>query len=444
MSLAERFDRHLAKMNLPPGPALVAVSGGSDSIALLDLLTHSRVAASLELHVAHLDHGISPDSATAADQVRALSERYTLPFRLGRLELGSGATETAARAARYAWLHRQADELAAELIITAHHRDDQVETVLMRILNGSGPAGLAGMAPRAGRIARPLLPFGREELNHHVHSRGLTPWDDPANRDLRHLRVWIRVELLPALRERIPEVDRRLLSLARQAAAERQAWEELLEHSPALEFRSEHDGVSVAASPLQGYHSGAVRALLGALGRRAGCLVGPMRATRIERLLAGGRSGAIVQLGQGCAVELSFGRLRLFREGRKEGGHLGWEPLSIQGETGNLMAGDWHLSWSEENAPDRLERNASWSWFAPGNYRVRPWQPGDRVRPIGGKGRRLVVRCMQDARIARHERSSWPVVEAGETIVWIPGVCRSAEHLPAPGTPALRIDAHHR
>ncbi|HEV8599097.1 MAG TPA: tRNA lysidine(34) synthetase TilS [Gemmatimonadales bacterium] len=439
MTLAARFDHHLASLALPAGPAVVAVSGGADSLALLDLLTRSAAARVLTLHVAHADHGIHPESARVADQVRAGAARYGLPIHVTRLALGGAASETAARSARYAWLEQLADELAAELIFTAHHQDDQVETILMRVLRGSGPAGLAGIAPRRGRLVRPLLPFRRAELAAHVHAVGLEAWQDPANADLRQERAWVRGELLPLLRSRLPAVERRILGLGRQAARQRTAWDTVLERLPDLDLQPSCEGVSVAASPLHGYDSSAREALLGALGRRVGCLIGPARAAQVERLLKGGRSGAVAELGNGCAAELSFGRLRLFR---RPAHPLPWEPAVIAGDAGNLVAAGWRISWRQEPAPELLERNPAASWFTPGAYSVRPWRAGDRIRPLGASGRRLVVRCMQDARIARSRRASWPVIEAAGTIVWVPGACRSAERIPAAATPALRIDAH--
>lgn len=439
MRLEERFDRHLTAMALPPGVALVAVSGGNDSVALLDLLVRSQAAKSLVLHVAHADHGIHPESAQVAEQVRVLASRYALPFHLRRLELGPGATETVARAARYAWLDEVATELSAELIFTAHQQNDQVETILMRALKGSGPAGLAGMASRRGNLVRPLLPFRREELASHVHSLGLLAWDDPANQDVRQERSWIRQAVLPMLRQRLPTVDRKLLELGRQAATQRAGWNAILERLPGFDLQPECGGVSVAASPLHGYDSSAQRALLGALGRRAGCHIGPARAARIQRLLNGGRSGAIVELGNGYAAELSFGRLRLFRGSAQP---LPWDSAVLAGDEGALAAGDWRLVWRMEPAPERLERNPVSSWFPRGSYLVRTWREGDRIRPLGALGRRLVVRCMQDARIARSQRAAWPVIELGGTLVWVPGVCRSAEAIPIPHAQALRIDAH--
>jgi len=436
--LEARFDRHLAELGLPAGPALVAVSGGADSLALLALLVRSPAAGELSLHVAHADHGIHPDSAAVSHAVSRVADEYGLPFHSTRLGLPPDASETAARAARYDWLLALADRLDAPLVFTAHHRDDQVETIFMRVLKGSGPAGLAGIPARRDRLVRPLLPFRHDELADYLRGLGREWWEDSANADVRHERAWLRTEVLPLLRQRVPDVDRRLLALGRQAAADRAGWDALLGQIPGLELQAGMDGVSVAATPLRGYDSAILRALLGALGRRAGCLVGPARAARIERLLATGRSGAVAELGAGFAAELSFGRLRLFREA---GHRPQWGPTALESTSGALDLGPWRISWHEEPAPDRLERKQSTSWFADGHYTIRPWRAGDRIRPLGGAGRRLVVRCMQDAKIPRSRRVGWPIFEAEGEIVWVPGVCRSADRIPAPGAPARRIDA---
>lgn len=437
MTLESRFDRQLAKLALPAGPALVAVSGGADSLALLALLVRSPAAGELALQVAHADHGLSPESAAVAEAVEAVAREYQLPFLVTRLALSRGTSETAARAARYAWLLSEADRLDA-LLFTAHHRDDQVETILMRVLKGSGPAGLAGIPPRRERLVRPLLGFRHEELTDYLRGLGRTWWEDPANAELRHERSWLRTEILPLLRRRFPELDQRLLSLGRQAAADRAGWDALLAQIPGLDMQSAADGVSVAATPLRGYDSAILRALLGALGRRAGCLIGPARAARIERLLARGRSGAVAELGAGFAAELTFGRLRLFRD---PGHRPQWGGTPLGGPEGSLQLGPWRISWREAAAPERLERTASSSWLAEGSYTVRPWRAGDRIRPLGGTGRRLVVRCMQDAKVPRSQRVGWPVIEASGEVVWVPGVCRSAVGIPGPGARARRIDA---
>src|SRR2546427_4482737 len=163
-SLLDRFREHLQRARLltRPGTAIVAVSGGPDSVALLDLLHAVAAERGLALVVAHADHGMRADSRLVGQAVRELATRYRLPFELGELHLGPEATETVARRARYAWLRELQRRRAARYLVTAHHQDDQVETVLLRVLRGSAPAGLAGIPARArGGLFRPLLAFTR-------------------------------------------------------------------------------------------------------------------------------------------------------------------------------------------------------------------------------------------------------------------------------------------
>ncbi|MGH7645086.1 MAG: tRNA lysidine(34) synthetase TilS, partial [Gemmatimonadales bacterium] len=159
-TLVDRLRAHVGRTGQfrDPGTAIVAVSGGPDSVALLDLL-HEAALPGIGLVVAHADHGIQPGSAAVAEQVGRLAASYGLPFELGRLALGPGASETVARRARYAWLRDVQRRRGVRYLVTAHHRDDQVETVLLRVLRGSGLAGLAGIPARArGGLVRPLLP----------------------------------------------------------------------------------------------------------------------------------------------------------------------------------------------------------------------------------------------------------------------------------------------
>src|SRR5207245_6678100 len=122
----------------------------------------------------------------------------------GELGLGPGTSETVARRARYAWLRAVQARRRARYRVSAHHGDDQVETVLLRVLRGSAPAGLAGMPARTrGGLVRPLLPFTHAELAAYTAERGLPVHDDPANRDSVHLRSWIRGTLLPLLVQRL-------------------------------------------------------------------------------------------------------------------------------------------------------------------------------------------------------------------------------------------------
>ncbi|HEX6107582.1 MAG TPA: tRNA lysidine(34) synthetase TilS [Gemmatimonadales bacterium] len=439
MDLLHRFRAHLASLALPPGRALVGVSGGPDSMALLELLARSVDVHRQELIVAHADHGIHPRSTEVSLRVREAAEARGLASEVTALGLGAAAGETIARAARHAWLARTADRLDAHLVFLGHHGDDQAETVLMRALEGSGPAGLAGMPAVAGRLVRPLLPFSRTELAEFAHREALPVWIDPANTDSRHLRSWIRCDLLPVLRRRLPDVDRRLRRLAGAAARQRAAWDAALTQLPELDVRREEDAISVAGAPLQGYDSALSEALVMAAARRIGCPVGPVRAARILRLVAEGRSGAETPLGAGWRAELAFGRLRLARVA-----DVGEDPpWVLEQASGERLWGRWRLRWRPDTAPERQERAAFVAWFSPAPLEVRAWRPGDRVRPLAGRGRRLVVRCFQDRRVSRRHRMAWPVLARQEAVVWVPGVCRSDALLPAWGTEAVRVDAEY-
>jgi tRNA(Ile)-lysidine synthase len=438
MELSDQFRAHLASLALPDGPAVVAVSGGLDSIVLLDLL-HRTEGTTRELAVAHADHGIHPHSASVAQSVASFAGGLGLRCEVERLRLGPAAGETSAREARYRWLFALLDRFGASLLFTAHHADDQVETVLMRALEGSGPAGLAGMRAVNGVLVRPLLRFRRRDLASYARARGLPVWVDPANSDPTHLRSWLRCDLLPAIRKRLPHVDERLRRLGAQAARERAALDAVLDLLPALDPQAEEGGISVAAAPVAAYDSALAQTVLIAAARRAGFPVGPKRAARAWRLAVAGAGGREVPLGGGWRAELSFGRLRIVRSGTEQAAGV----LPLEGRRGEGIWGAWRVSWRRDTAPERQDRASHTAWFSADGLVVRSWLPGDKVRPLAGVGRRLVVRCFQDARVPRRSRAAWPVFAAPDVVVWIPGVCRSDALLPPAGVEALRVDVEH-
>ncbi len=440
MRVLDRFAEHLASLRLGAGRVLVAVSGGSDSVVLLDLLLQCREHHKLELIVAHIDHGIQPESALVAHEVEALARGHGLRFVTTRLELGAAASETRARAARYRWLRASRRRLGARWILTAHHADDQRETVLMRVLRGSGPAGLAGMPTRERGVARPLLAFSRGTLQRYGRRRGLRWWNDPANQDPRHLRSWIRSALLPDLAERLPDIGRRLGDLRRHAARDRRAWDEALWCWPGLDAAAEQGICSVVWPVLLDLPGTLAARLAESLGRAAGAPAGATRVRRALGALAFAQSGATADLSNGWRFELAFGRLRVVRPA----GRLAGTPQLLAAPEGQTSFGPWRIRWTSERAPALQSRDGHTAWFIPETLALRPWKPGDRLAPLGGTGHRLAVRCFQDARVPRSARLSWPLIEGAGSLAWIPGVCRSAVLLPAEGAAAIRIDVEPR
>jgi tRNA(Ile)-lysidine synthase len=434
VSLEQHAADELKRLITPGATCLVAVSGGPDSLALLDLLHRSATGDSYTVVVGHVDHGIHPESAWVAEQVAAAAGSRNLPFHLRHLGLGAGTSETRARVARRAALVELAAEASASAIVLAHHADDQAETVLLRLLGGSGPAGLAGMAPRHGVWVRPLLQVRRDTLRRYLASRGLSEWTDPANSDPRHLRSWLRVAIIPGLRDRLPDIVDRLNRAGRQAAEARRAWGQVPELLSGLDVRAMRRGISVAAPVLQGYRSPLRHAVLAALGRRIGVLLGARRLAALDQLIEG-QSGGVVTLAKAIRAELAFGRLTLSVVDERVP-----DPVAlVAGRT--VVLGDAQLAVANECAGATVR--AGWSTaLVPGNYIARTWRPGDRIRPLSGAGSRAVSVLFREARVSPLRRRTWPVVVTGDdaTIVWVPGICRADVAVPAEEDEAWRVE----
>lgn len=189
---------------LPKGTTvLVACSGGTDSLALAAATAFEAPKLGLRAGAVVVDHGLQPDSAhvaeTAAEQCKTLGLE---PVQVRAVEVGTdGGPEGAARTARYDALRDAADELSADVVLLAHTRDDQAETVLLGLGRGSGARSLAGMAPAVGRLRRPFLEVPRATTAAACIASGLRPWHDPHNDDPQYRRVRVRHEVLPVLEE---------------------------------------------------------------------------------------------------------------------------------------------------------------------------------------------------------------------------------------------------
>lgn len=182
-------------VNLKPGKYVVAVSGGVDSVVLLDLL---RRQPGLELVVAHFDHGMRPDSARDRQFVQGLAGQLGLPYVYNEGRLGQGASEAAARAARYKFLRQVKAEVGADAIITAHHQDDVLETAIINLIRGTGRLGLSSLGETAA-IKRPLLSVPKSDILAYAKSHRLKWCEDSTNREERYLRNYVRQQVVTKL-----------------------------------------------------------------------------------------------------------------------------------------------------------------------------------------------------------------------------------------------------
>ena len=180
-------------MNIPKGRYVVAVSGGVDSVVLLDMLAGEP---ELELVVAHFDHGIREDSSEDAKFVASLAKKYNLPFESERTELGLGASEAEAREARYRFLKRVQEKYHAVAIITAHHQDDLLETSIINMLRGTGHRGLHSLKNHE-HLMRPLLHLNKVDVYEYAKNNSLKWREDSTNQDTNYLRNKVRLEVVP-------------------------------------------------------------------------------------------------------------------------------------------------------------------------------------------------------------------------------------------------------
>ncbi|MDZ4248279.1 MAG: tRNA lysidine(34) synthetase TilS [Patescibacteria group bacterium] len=186
---------------------VVAVSGGVDSVVLLDLLNELRPEFGLNLVVAHADHGLRRGSAKDAAFVESLAHGLGLPFVSARLDLNPGGNvEERAREARYHWLESVRQKRQADFIVTAHQADDQVETLFLHLARGTGMQGLSGMRTLSGKLLRPLLATPRSHLARYARRRKLKFRRDPTNRNVKYARNRIRHQVIRSLRKINPQL----------------------------------------------------------------------------------------------------------------------------------------------------------------------------------------------------------------------------------------------
>lgn len=422
-TISHRFRQHVAASLRGEGPVVLAISGGVDSMALLDAAAATVPAD--RLRVATFDHGTGAAATRAADLVRERAAALGLRCTSARATAVLRG-EAAFRAARWRFLRSVAGKYGAR-VATAHTADDQAETVLMRILRGAGARGIAGLYA-SGSVLRPLLELGRRDVLRYARARRLDWVDDPSNASLEFLRNRVRHELLPALRRVDPTWDRHLLDTARAAAAWRREVAACVDRAVDPRVFPDRTGADVPADALAGLAPEELRVLWPEIASRVGVALDRRGTERLAAFTGGSRVGARVQVSGGWEVIRSREAFQLRVSDRSPMAETSLDPSE---------ATRWDR-WSFTPAFAEATQNA-WSAWLPRERPlvVRRWQPGD-VMVVGENGRpRKVKYFLSDAGITGHERTRWPVVLAGDQIVWIPGVRRSAVATARPGRPAL-------
>lgn len=397
---------------------VVAVSGGADSAVLLDAIARLRGPEHL-IVIAVVDHGTGPHATEAAAQsvakaallgLSAISERLALMRR----------DEASLRRGRWAFLRRVAQSHSAS-VVTGHSWDDQVETVVMRILRGSSARGLAGLlAPSP--VERPLLLHRREDVRHYAGIRDIAFTDDPTNVSLDYLRNRVRLQLLPAIRRVAPTFEQEIWDLSRRAAELR-----IQVDAVAAEFLCappRTDYVALDAAALSQLPDDSLRLLLPALTARAGITLDRRGLVRLA---------AVVRSSSGTSGQLSGGldAVRTADRVLVSPGRAAIPDVLRLRPAGETIFGQFRFRAVPATSIQVPMRNGDdpWRISVPKSAQVvvRQWNPGDRLT-IDLKGsRRRVKRFFADARLPAPLRRGWPVVLCDDDVVWIPGI-RASQH----------------
>ena len=437
------IDRH--GLLSPGAKVLVAVSGGADSVAALFTLSElaGRPERRYALHVAHLDHGLRPDSAEDGRFVADLAAEMGLPVTVERIDVAPGAgrsIETAARDVRYAFLKKAATQAGCEAIATAHHAGDNVETVLHRILRGTGIKGLRGIQPKRTfdddtdlQLIRPMLDVTAADAEAYLGARQARWRTDPTNLDMRHTRNRIRHELLPMLRRFNGRVDESIARLATAATWAAELLDDLGDATLADVILEESaDGVVLNRRELADKgHPLAAQTIRAALGRMAAPMgrIGMDHIQRVLELLDDDGPGGRVELPAGLVVCRQRDRL-IFRMGASatpdriaphpcEIAWPGCTELSGRAKLSVELAdgGQVELAGFLADKPPACEMIDADA--VTGRVIARRWRQGDRFDPLGGPGHQKLSDFFGSARITADARQAAWVIQDDRGILWV-------------------------
>lgn len=409
---------------------LVAISGGVDSVVLLHLFKLAADALHVRVHAAHFDHAMRPESAADAEWVAGMCAAWQVPLAQERTRVDL-TSEAAAREARYRFLYETARACDCVRIATAHHADDQVETVLFRLLRGSGLRGLAGIPVRRDLLIRPLLRFSKTELLEYARENGLTYRADPTNEELRYTRNRIRNTVVPALESVQPNASQAVLALARYAARTENAWEQALAQlEKQVVISAENQVFELARPVLLEYHPDLRARVIRHLLRGFGVVPGRAQTRHILEFIENAQSGAVLLQPRHVRLERSFDRIRVEREREFHGDDTSAEISGAEGSAEMKLAGRRYLvTWKVGPAQESGEVFPA--EVASEKLELRAWRAGDRIRlPYGTK---KLKKLFAERRIAASERANIPVLaDAQGRVLWVIGLERSVD-VPAAG-----------
>ncbi|MCZ6632516.1 MAG: tRNA lysidine(34) synthetase TilS [bacterium] len=446
--ILHRVQTYIAQHNMvfPGQTIVVGVSGGPDSVALLDLFCRLKDPWHLIIHVAHLDHLLRPTSNEDAEFVRNLAERHDLGFHTQAFDVAALAKaekrslEEAGRIARHQFLDQVRQNTGANRIALAHTLSDQAETLLMRLLRGAGTTGLAGIRPiRDQTLIRPVLEISRAEIEAYVQFRNLETRIDESNTDVRFFRNKIRADLIPHLKSGYSkQVETLLARTAKILQAEDEWFEQQVQQAlkPVVLYRDKRK-IILDIKGLFGYHISICRRLFRDVLFGLQVPVSNIGFQTIERLYERLQKGpGKFQIGSDLSAQTTDRWLIVGRSipaveiALNIPGETRVDALGIQLQTQTVSA---------KTILSRLRKvGQTRAYFdldaLDEDLMVRNRQPGDRIQPFGMDGTQKVSRLLIDHKIPRVLRDATPLLCSGKTILWVLGLRTSRLALVTPQT----------
>jgi tRNA(Ile)-lysidine synthase len=451
--LIAQIKRTIARFGmLSPGDrVVVAVSGGPDSVCLLGVLRDLAPEFRLTLHVAHLDHMIrGEESASEARFVERLAKDLGVPATIERIDVRRYcaerglSTQAGAREVRYAFLERTARGIAADRISLGHTANDQAETLLMRLIRGSGITGLAGIPPKRDMIVRPLIETTREQVLAYLKANALDFVTDPSNRSPLYTRNRVRSEIIPVLERFNPRIIGTLASTAARIRDEEAATDSHLRRMLPAILRREEDTVwfdreaflALPAADRRRTVRAAVTSLCGSESELSG-----IRTEEALEFLATAQTGRSLDLSCGLVLTREYDAFRLSpRTGRQEF----CVPLPVPGSA-RITALGIEAETAVRDRKQTAPETGNYLWQGIFDYDkiclplyLRSRRQGDSFQPAGMKGKHKKLQDLfVDEKVPRSLRDRVPLLATEQDILWVVGIRTDGRMLPGSGTQRL-------
>lgn len=429
---------------LPGSRVLCAVSGGADSMALLHYLWKLGCAVT----AASFDHGIRPEGERDVDFVAGWCRERQIPCLTGRGDTpaaakASGQTlEEAARQLRYAFLEDCAQRVQADYIATAHNADDQAETLLLRLLRGTGLKGLGGIPPRRGKIIRPFLRLTREEIEGYLNAHGIPHREDETNGDTRYTRNFLRHEVMPLLKSKNPSLSQALCRTA-ESLRQDEAWLEEETDRAAQALVRAGEEVSIPVRALLTLPRPIALRLLDRMSRMLDeeAILSHSQRQALLALAESDDPSAKISLPSPLQGRRVYDMLTLaaVRDGERS-----FQPAELKaGGRVRLSEVELELTCESVICPEEREAGSIYLKQCWETLTVRPRGEGDRLA-LPGRPEKRLKKLLIENKIPRHERDSIPVLEHEGRIAAVAGFGAGTEYQAAPGEPAWKITLNRR